>query len=62
MSTQLDLVSMFEGLPLDQAKDLAARICKAIKPELEASKPNPNRLVERVEDVYKDFARSRGRG
>ncbi len=59
MSAQLDLVSMFEGLSLEQVKDLAARIRRAIGPKLD---DNPNRLAAKVEDVYKDFARARGRG
>ncbi len=59
MSAQLDLIGMFEGLSLEEAKALAGRIRSAVGPELNS---NPTRLVEAVEDVYKDFARSRGRG
>ena len=56
MSEQLDLVAMFEGLSLDQARDLAGRIRTKVGPKLEASH-DPNRVLRCVDSVYVDFVR-----
>ncbi len=55
-SDQLDLVAMFKGLSLDQARDLAGRIRTKVGPNLEASRA-PARVLRCVDGVYVDFVR-----